>query len=474
MPLYINYSTGSAPTPYSGSNFGNIYTAPENIRPVGEYGPSEDTGWYAGIDYPAGGYSLYIYTTGSDFEFSRINSTNDSLTAPPTDGINIFPGNTNPALTQIQVGEGVASASLDLIRRANKGRVVLNQPNQSTSGIYTITNATLVSGIGQNWTRLTVTTDSTSGTGYTTGGGSGTIGLSKFEAPKFRIYTPQDDTALLNIYNNVEGTTYATSTEVKDAVEDNDDQYIDGEPSRDGMVLYYDFSNPATYGGSGNTVRDQSGEGLDGELVNSPSFNSSPPYFTGFTSNQYIGVTDTNWQNVIPVGNAERTILIAFRTPNAFSANYYHALHYGDPTQDEAYGFAVWTNSGNGGIGNSNADGVLANHTWQGTFYADFALSLNTDYVGVIRYRDTDRPRSSMWINGSFKTIGFGQGKTQDYSIDTGTSTAPRIGNRISNAIEPLGTNGRIYSILFYDRFLSDDECSSIGGIVADRHNISF
>lgn len=470
MPLYINYSTGSAPTPFSSSQFGNVYTAPENIRYEDNYGESLKTDWYVGIDYPAGGYTWYKYTTGSVFEYANISSTTGG--APNrNNGVSIS-GGSNPSFTQLNVGEGVASASLSTIRQRQTGLVHFQQGN--VSGSYTITAATLIQAIPNSYTRLTVTPTAVSSGNYTTGGGGGTIGLSKFDTPKVAINATENDASLLKLYNAIEGTTYATSTEVKDAVEENDDQYIDGEPSRDGMVLYYDFSNPATYGGSGTTVRDQSGQGMDGELVNSPSFNSNPPYFTGFTSNQYVGVTAANWASVIPVGSTERTILIAFRTPNAFTANYYHALHYGDATQDEAYGFAVWTNSGNGGIGNSNADGVLANHTWNGTFYADFDLSLNKDYVGVIRYRDEDRPRSSMWINGSFKTIGFGQGKTQDYSIDTGTSTAPRIGNRISNAIEPLGTNGRIYSILFYDRFLSDDECSQIGGIVADRHNISF
>jgi hypothetical protein len=380
MPLYINYSTGSAPPAYSGSNFGNIYTAPENIRPDVNYGPSRQTGWYAGIDYPAGGYTLYIYETGSTFNYTNISSTTGG--APNRNDGTSISGGTNPSFTQLNVGEGVASASLAEIRRVQTGLVHFRQGN--VSGSYNITAATLISAIPNPYTRLTVTPTAVSSGTYTTGGGGGTIGLSKFESPTFRVWTPSNDTTLLSIYNSIEGTTYATSTEVKDAVEANDDQYIDGEPSRDGMVLYYDFSNPATYGGSGNTVRDQSGEGNDGELINSPTFNSSPPYFTGFTSNQYIGVTNTNWADSIPTGNSDRTILIAFRTPNAFSNNYYHALHYGDATADEAYGFAVWTNSGNGGIGNSNADGVLANHTWNGTFYADFALSLNTDYVCCI------------------------------------------------------------------------------------------
>jgi len=243
---------------------------------------------------------------------------------------------------------------------------------------------------------------------------------------------------------------------------------------QNGLVLYYDVANPRVYKSGSSTVNDLSSADMDGSLVNNPSFNQNPFYFSGFTSNQYVGVTNTNWADSIPTGNSDRTILCALRTPSSFTANYYHALHYGDASNDESYGFAVWTNSGNGGIGSSNADGVLGNHTWNGTFYADFALSNDTDYIGIIRYRDTDSPRSSIWVNGSFRTVGFGQGKSADYSIDTGTSTAPRLGNRISTPSEPLGAGGRIYSILFYDRYLSDNECGEIAEVVRVRHNISY
>ena len=37
----------------------------------------------------------------------------------------------------------------------------------------------------------------------------------------------------------------------------------------------------------------------------------------------------------------------------------------------------------------------------------NFHLQNDTDYVGIIRYRDTDSPRSSIWVNGSFRTVGF-------------------------------------------------------------------
>lgn len=243
---------------------------------------------------------------------------------------------------------------------------------------------------------------------------------------------------------------------------------------QNGLVLYYDVANPRVYKSGASVVTDLSSADMDGSLVNNPSFNQNPFYFSGFTSNQYVGVTNPNWADSIPTGNSDRTILCALRTPSAFTANYYHALHYGDASIDESYGFAIWTNTGNGGIGSSNADGVLGNHTWNGTFYADFALSNDTDYIGIIRYRDTDSPRSSIWVNGSFRTVGFGQGKTADYSIDTGTSTAPRLGNRISTPNEPLGAGGRIYSILFYDRYLSDNECNDIAEVVRVRHNISY
>ena len=239
----------------------------------------------------------------------------------------------------------------------------------------------------------------------------------------------------------------------------------------DGLVLYYDVNNPRSYVDGSSTTTDLSRANNDGTLVNSPTFNTDPFYFTGFTSNQYVG-TNSGWETTIPTGSADRTILAAFRTPSAFTANYYHILHYGSAENTRSYGFAVWTNGGTGNIGSSNADAVLGNHTWNGTFYADYNLQTNTDYVGVIRYRDTDSPRATMYIDGSFRSIGYGQGETSSYSIDTGDDFSPRIGNRISTPSEPLGAGGRIYSIMFYDRFLDDSETVQIYNTVKDSHNI--
>jgi len=241
----------------------------------------------------------------------------------------------------------------------------------------------------------------------------------------------------------------------------------------DGLVMFYDVANPVSYQSGSSNIVDLSRSDLGGELINNPTFNLDPLYFTGFTSNQYVGTTNSGWANVIPTGNSERTIICAFRTPNAFTANYYHILHYGNAAKKQSYGFAVWTDVGNGGIGSANADAVLGNHTWNGTFYADYALQTETDYVGVIRYRDTDSPRSSIWVDGSWRTVGFGQGETADYSINTGTGFAPRLGNRISTPSEPLGAEGRIYSVLFYNRFLSDAEALQITNAVQATHGIS-
>ena len=79
---------------------------------------------------------------------------------------------------------------------------------------------------------------------------------------------------------------------------------------RDGLVLYYDVGKSCLiYTSGSSTVNDLSKENMDGSLVNSPTFNSNPFYFSGFTSNQYVGVTNSSWDSVIPTGNSERTIL---------------------------------------------------------------------------------------------------------------------------------------------------------------------
>ena len=63
------------------------------------------------------------------------------------------------------------------------------------------------------------------------------------------------------------------------------------DPVLTNLVLYYDPSNPSSYSGSGTTINDLSGNGLDGTMSNI-SFTS--PYFTYNGSSSQISVADNS------------------------------------------------------------------------------------------------------------------------------------------------------------------------------------
>ena len=63
------------------------------------------------------------------------------------------------------------------------------------------------------------------------------------------------------------------------------------DPVLTNLVLYYDPSNPSSYSGSGTTVNDLSGNGLDGTMSNI-SFTS--PYFDFNGSSSQISVADNS------------------------------------------------------------------------------------------------------------------------------------------------------------------------------------
>lgn len=159
MPLYINYSSGSAIN--NGDQFGHIYVAGATLQSSHSYGPSEDTGWYVGMDPPIGGYTWYKVDTGS---------------------------------LPIQIN----------------------------------------------------------------------------------IWVPSEDSELLEYYNREVGTAFTNSLQVKDAIAEDDDQYLDGEPIRDGLVMFMDPNNDNSYSGTGTSVTNiapaTSSNNVDGTLDSSAMY----------------------------------------------------------------------------------------------------------------------------------------------------------------------------------------------------------
>ena len=68
------------------------------------------------------------------------------------------------------------------------------------------------------------------------------------------IYTPSNDTQLVNIYNQVKGTSFSNAPQVEDDIADDDNVYLDGSVVRDGLIMYFDPNKTSSYPGTGTSV----------------------------------------------------------------------------------------------------------------------------------------------------------------------------------------------------------------------------
>ena len=229
---------------------------------------------------------------------------------------------------------------------------------------------------------------------------------------------------------------------------------------QNGLVLAWNAADRNSYLGSGTTLTDISANNKTGTLTNSPTFvdNGGNSYFTDFTTNQYIVASNSYTGTSIPTGTSSRTIMVGFRTPSSLSG-YQHIIHYGTNSTDQAYGLAMYENK-------------LNNHTWAGNSnYSNETLSTSTDYIGAVKYNDSLSPRNTFFLNGTFGITGYGQGKTGDYSISTGTAFEFQVGMRIDLG-EYLGSGGRIYFALVYNRDLSNIEIQQNYNALKSRLNL--
>jgi hypothetical protein len=215
-----------------------------------------------------------------------------------------------------------------------------------------------------------------------------------------------------------------------------------------GLVLELDAGNIKSYQSGSTTWFDKSGFANNFTLYNSPVFSNNG--FTNLVTNEYLQTSNASWASTIPTGTADRTIMAVFKVPNSPS-DYNHVFHYGTATTDQSYGLAILSPP-------YTPYYALTNHTWVGTSYGIYQLVANGTYIGAVRFKNSNTPKNNFFINGQFPSTGFAQGKSSDYSINTGTSDPPRIGVRISGYSNQLATGGFVYKVMVYNRYLSDSE----------------
>jgi hypothetical protein len=173
-----------------------------------------------------------------------------------------------------------------------------------------------------------------------------------------------------------------------------------GPPSAsDGLVLYLDAANSASYSGSGNTWYDLSGNSNKATFVDSPSFQSAPQLFFNFDgSNDYMTIVRSS--SMSPTSGLTQEVWFNFSTiPNAAI---FIGLQYGSSTNNT---YALWMESStiyggvntSGsfaaiGIGISNISGNKWHnfvHTYDGSaqrLYLDGVLLNSANITGSIQY----------------------------------------------------------------------------------------
>jgi hypothetical protein len=231
-----------------------------------------------------------------------------------------------------------------------------------------------------------------------------------------------------------------------------------------GLVLYLDAANRRSYPGSGTAWNDLSGNGKTGTLTNGPTFSGDNGGSISFDRvNDHVILSNSYTSLSLPTGSSPRTLMMWFKTGTTFTAGsiYEHILHYGTNTTNQAYGIALY-----------KIDGVfyISNHTWGGnSYFTNYSVSTNTIYFVAVTYNDSSTPRNTFFVNGTIGTTGFSQGKTEDYTINTGTTWQLYLGARI-NPAEYFG--GSIYSAYIYNRALTAQEILQNYNATRSRFNI--
>ncbi len=173
-----------------------------------------------------------------------------------------------------------------------------------------------------------------------------------------------------------------------------------GPPSAaDGLVLYLDAANSASYSGTGNTWYDLSGNSNKATFVDSPSFQSAPQSFFNFDgSNDYMTIVRSS--SMSPTSGLTQEVWFNFSTiPNAAI---FIGLQYGSSYNNT---YALWKDSSllyggvntSGsfaaiGIGISNISGNKWHnlvHTYDGSaqrLYLDGVLLNSSNITGSIQY----------------------------------------------------------------------------------------
>lgn len=209
-----------------------------------------------------------------------------------------------------------------------------------------------------------------------------------------------------------------------------------------GLTLYYNFGDTASYPGSGTTVNDLSTNGYTGTLVNSPTFNSADGGVLVFDgTNDYINTNNSLASNSFTL-NAWFKATTNVTVPRMLFSK--------ETLVGQPWNYRLYLNNSNGNligdiaqVGDSASIGYsqnLANNTW---YLASFSRDETTDKL-------------KLYVNGVLVnelTAGLVGSITNAQNVWIGRSA---FDPSIQGGSYPF--SGNIGSTFIYNRALTDDE----------------
>ena len=200
------------------------------------------------------------------------------------------------------------------------------------------------------------------------------------------IYTPSNDTNLINIYNHIKGTSHTTSDQVKDAIENDANTFLDGQIERDNLVFSFDSANTNSYSGTGTSWTDLQGNN-NVTLQNSPSFSNGVITFDG--ANDYMEFASNNSVNV----HTGFTFWLLWDLPTQSSGAWNYFLYH-NPSGNHKYEFGQYGTA-------ANTFHYKDNISYNGTA---MTTNMGSGYVSYA-FGTTSNGYSFTSVNGADKTI---------------------------------------------------------------------
>ena len=216
-----------------------------------------------------------------------------------------------------------------------------------------------------------------------------------------------------------------------------------GPPSAsDGLVLYLDAANSASYSGSGNTWYDLSGNSNKATFVDSPSFQSAPQSFFNFDgSNDYMTIVRSS--SMSPTSGLTQEVWFNFTTIP--STTVFIGLQYGTKSNNT---YALFKDSSTlyGGVNTSGSFSAIG----IGTSY----MSGNKWHHFVHTY---DGSAQKLYLDGVLLNSASITGSIQ-YGVGNTRVIISGDDNNGYNSGTSAFHNGKINQIKIYNRALTSDE----------------